>query len=273
MARLPVSLRAIGRLLTDIAAGGGEHVLAVGGARQPAHELRQQFLRGRAEPDSVRLGGPESADAYLHVVEGDTGDADLASLRRARCARVPVVAVVRGSAASTATIPYVLATDVVRIEAGEAFPLEVIARALAARLGERGAPLAARVPLLHDPVCERLVESFSRKNGLLAAAAWTPGADLPVLALNDFRLVLRLAQAHGAVAEALDRLPELVATLGAGFALRALARELRWLAPTAGWAVKGGVAYGGTRAVGEAARLRFERASTPPRVAVSPAAP
>ena len=160
-----------------------------------------------------------------------------------------------------------------RVEAGEAFPLEAIARALAARLGERGAPLAARVPLLHDPVCERLVESFSRRNGLFAAAVWTSGADLPVLALNDFRLVLRLAQAYGAADEALDRLPELVATVSAGFALRALARELLRLVPTAGWAVKGGVAYGGTRAVGEAARLRFELASTRPRVAASPAAP
>ena len=90
-----------------------------------------------------------------------------------------MVAVVRGSATGLATIPYVLATDIVRVEVGEAFPLEAIARALAARLGERGAPLAARVPLLHDPVCERLVESFSRRNGLFAAAVWIPARICP----------------------------------------------------------------------------------------------
>ena len=56
-----------------------------------------------------------------------------------------------------------------------------------------------------------------------------------MLALNDFRLVLRLAQAYGAADEALDRLPELVATVSAGFALRALARELLRLVPTGGW--------------------------------------
>ena len=42
---------------------------------------------------------------------------------------------------------------------------------LAARLGERGAPLAARLPLLHGPVCEQLLESFSRRNGLVAGIA------------------------------------------------------------------------------------------------------
>jgi uncharacterized protein (DUF697 family) len=272
MARLPMSLRTIGRLWSDIAAGGGEHVLAVGGAREHAHELRQQFLRGRAEPSAVRLGGPEGADAYVHVFAGDAGETDLSPLRRARRARVPAVAVVRGSGRDPAAIPYVLATDIVRVDKGEPFPLEAIAQALAARLGERGAPLAARLPLLHGPVCERLVESFSRRNGLFAAAGWTPGADLPVLALNDVRLVLRLAQAHGSADEALDRLPELAATISAGLVLRALARELLRLVPTAGWAVKGAVAYGGTRAVGEAARLRFELVSRPPRGAASPAA-
>lgn len=271
MARLPV--RAIGRLLTDFEADGGEHVLAVGGARELAHELRQQFLRGRAEPDSVRLGRPEGADAYVHVLAGDLEDSDLRLLRRARRTRVPVVAVVRGPEPRPAAIPYVLATDIVQVGPGERFPLEVIARALAARLGERGAPLAARIPLLRGPVCEHLVESFSRRNGLFAAAARTRGGDLPVLALNDFRLVLRLAQAYGSGADAHDRLPELAATVSAGFALRALARELLRLVPGAAWAVKGAVAYGGTRAVGDAARLRFELPPTPPRGAASPAGP
>jgi uncharacterized protein (DUF697 family) len=112
------------------------------------------------------------------------------------------------------------------------------------------------------PVCEHLVASFARKNALVAAAVWIPGADLPILALNELRLVLRVAQAYG-VESVRDRLPELAATLGAGFGLRALARELLDLIPGAGWVLKGAVAYGGTRALGEAACLRFAAASTP----------
>jgi uncharacterized protein (DUF697 family) len=259
---LPVSAAAIRKLLTQVAASGrGEHVLAVGGASEFAPLLRQQFLRGRAEPAAVRLGEPEHADVYVHVLAGDLRDEDVATLRRARYAAVPAVAVAVGFAQDT-TIPYVLATDVVWVGAGRAFPLEAIAQAIAVRLGERGAPLAAHVPLLREAVAEQLVASIARKNGVLAAAVWIPGADLPVLALNELRLVLRLAQAYGAAGEVADRLPELAATVGAGFGLRALAREVLDVVPGAGWAVKVGVAYVGTRALGEAARLRFALAPT-----------
>jgi uncharacterized protein (DUF697 family) len=42
--------------------------------------------------------------------------------------------------------------------------------------------------------------------------------------------------------------------------MRALARRLLYLVPEAGWIVKGAVAYGGTRALGEAAVRRLEAA-------------
>lgn len=158
-----------------------------------------------------------------------------------------------------------LATDVVSIGARDAIPLEAIARRIAARLGERGAPLAAHVPSLREAVSEQLVTSSARRNGLTAAAARVRRPDLPFLALNEVRLVRRLAQAHGASGGVRDRLPELAATLGAGFGLRALARELLDLAPPTdaeGASRPAGrsgpqIAYGATRAVGEAARMRF----------------
>ncbi len=270
--RSPISLAALRRLLTEIESSGRrEHVLAVGGASELAPVLRQQFLRGGADPAAVRLGDPEGADVYVHVVSGEADSEDEALLRRARRARVPVIAVVVGPVGDD-PIPYVLATDVVPVATGQGFRLETIARAIAARLGEYGAPLAGRVPLLRTAVSEQLVESFARKNGLVGAAVFIPGADLPVLALNEIRLVLRLAQAYGEES-GVERLPELVATLGAGFGLRALARELLGFFTVAGWALKGGIAYGGTRALGEAARARFELASTRPPGAGEPAGP
>jgi uncharacterized protein (DUF697 family) len=254
---LPVSAGRIRKLVREIAASGsGEHALAVGGAPELAPVLRQQFLRGRAEPSAVRLGGPEGAGVYVHVLSDEPDDQDVAVLRRARQAAVPAIAVAVGFPEDI-TIPYVLATDVLWVGVGEAFPLEAISHTIAARLGERGAPLAAQVPLLREAVSEQLLASFARKNGLLAAATWIPGADLPVLLLNELRLVLRLAQAYGTPGEVADRLPELAATLGAGFGLRALAREVLDLVPGAGWGVKVVVAYAGTRALGEVARLRF----------------
>jgi uncharacterized protein (DUF697 family) len=50
----------------------------------------------------------------------------------------------------------------------------------------------------------------------------------------------------------------LLGVVVAGFGFRAVARELLDLVPYAGWAIKGGVAYAGTRAVGEAAVRYFD---------------
>lgn len=261
MPSLPVGVGAIRRLLKEIeVSAGAETTLVVGGAKELAAVLRRELQRGAA-PGAVRAGdAPEGAAALLYVLGGEPDAEDEAALKRARRARVPVVAVVAGPAADDLAIPYVLATDVVRVEGGRGFPLERIAAVVAARLGEEGAPLAARVPLLRGAVCRRLIESFARKNGIVAAAVFVPGADLPLLTLNQLRLVLRLAQANG-VDAGRERLPELAATLGAGLGLRAVAGELLDVVPVAGWAVKGAVAYAGTRALGEAALRRFEVSS------------
>lgn len=272
MLRLSVSAARLRRLLTEIDASDRRpHVLTIGGAGRLAPLLRQQFLRGRADTEAVRVGGPDGADAYVHVLTGEPSAEEVALLRPARRGRVPAIVVAVGLADRGFSIPYVLATDVVWIDAGEDFPLDEIATRIAARLGEDAAPLAGRVPLLRGPVCDRLVESLARRNGILGAAVWLRGTDLPVLVLNELRLVLRLAQAHG-VDGIRDLLPELAATLGAGYGLRTLARELLDRLPGNAWALKPAIAYGGTRAVGEAARLRFSRA-TRPRAAVSRAVP
>ena len=70
-------------------------------------------------------------------------------------------------------------------------------RALARRLGEDGTALAARLPVLRPAVCDELIGSFAKRNGLIAAAIFVPGVDLPVLTLNQIRLVLRIALAYG----------------------------------------------------------------------------
>ena len=54
---------------------------------------------------------------------------------------------------------------------------------------------------------------------------------------------------------------ELAATFGAAFGFRALARQLLNIVPVLGWIVKAGVAYAGTRAIGEAA-VRYCEAKT-----------
>jgi uncharacterized protein (DUF697 family) len=256
---LPIRLGVLRALLKELSVDDGKPI-AVGGARELAGVLRKELGRG-ASPGGVRADDePKGAAVYLHVLAGEPTEEDEAALKRARRARVPIIAVVTGRAAADLTIPYVLATDVVRVPAAAGFPVEEIASAIAGRLGENGAPLAARVPVLRRAVADQLVGAFARKNGILAAAIFVPGADLPVLTLNELRLVLRLEQAYGLVVDPRERLPEIAAVVGAGFGLRAVARSLVGLIPIAGWAVQGAVAYAGTRALGEATLRRVEAA-------------
>lgn len=222
-------------------------VLAVGGASELAPALRRMFLRGGGDPRALGFGEPEGALVYVHVVAGVPGEEDEELLRRARRSRVPVVAVAVGD--RDAAVPSVLATDVVRVPADRPFPLDAVARAVARRLGDDGAPLAARIPVLRAPVCERLIERAARRNALLAIRGAEPAVP---------PLVRRLAEAHGEE----PRLPELAAALAAALGLRALVDavpesvRLRRLA-------QAGIAYAGTRAIGEGAKRRFAPATSP----------
>jgi uncharacterized protein (DUF697 family) len=221
-----------------------------------ASQLEKELGRGAA-PGAVRSGGRiEDAAVLVRVLGGAPTEEDERELRAAKRARVPVVAVQTGTEAFD--VPYVLATDVVMCKPGAGFPIEEIAAAITARLGERGTSLAARVPVLREVVCEALIERFSRQNGIIGAAFFVPGADFAVLTLNQIRLVLHLGAAHGIEIDQ-SRLPEVLATVGAGFGFRAVARQLLGAVPVAGWLVKSGIAYAGTRALGEAAQRYFHR--------------
>jgi uncharacterized protein (DUF697 family) len=241
--------------------------LVVGGAKELAAVLRRELIRGGVA-EAVREQGPvQGAAALVYVLAGDPDEEDVAVLRAADRERVPIVCVIaRPGGAGAPDPPYVLAGNVVHVPSGSGFPVDEIARVLARSLGERGTSLAARLPVLRKAVCEDLIRRFSRQNALIGAATFVPGADLPVLTLNQLRLVLRIADAHGFEIET-ERLPEVLAVVAGGLGFRSIAREAVEMIPLAGWAVKSVVAWGGTRALGEAAVRYFERRAPVTRVA------
>jgi uncharacterized protein (DUF697 family) len=237
----------------EVRAGAGDHrPILVAGARELV-PLVAKALREGGDPSAVREGG-SIADASVVVWLGKPVE-DL--LRAASLARVPIVGVTEGE-----SLPYVLDTDLVVVQPGKGLPVEEIAHKIAAELGDKGTALAARLPVVRDAVVDELIRLYARKNAVIAAAVFVPGVDLPVLTLNQARLVLRIALAHGQRIDS-SRVPELLGVVGAGFGLRALARELLDLVPVAGWVAKGAVAYAGTRALGEAARRYFAAVSVP----------
>ena len=246
-------------LVRELRTGSGDRrPIAVAGVPALVPALARE-LRRDGDPSAVQEGGPiDGAAALVYVLEHDPSETDLELLRAASRADIPIVAVTE---ATHREVPYVLATDIVAIKPGAGFPVQTIAEKLAHRLGEGGTELAARLPSLRRALCRELIRSFSRTNGLIGAAVFVPGVDMPVLTMNQVRLVLRIALAHGDEIDQ-SRALELLGVVGSGFGLRAVARQLLSVVPVAGWAVKGSVAYTGTRAIGEAA-LRYYDAGAP----------
>jgi uncharacterized protein (DUF697 family) len=243
----PLSIGSVFGVVKELKAASDRPLLVAG----PLAEQLAAELRAGGDTSAVRTGGsPEDVAAFVYVIGENVTSEDERVLKLARRARVPAIVVAAGREAPE-RIPFVLATDVVRAKPGHSFPIDAIARTLARKLGEDAPSLARHLPVLRPFVVERLIESYSTKNGIVAAAVFIPGVDLPALTLNQIRMVLRICAAYGLEVDN-QRAPELIATIGAGLALRTIARELLDLVPVAGWLVKGAVAYVGTRALGEA---------------------
>jgi uncharacterized protein (DUF697 family) len=255
--KLPLAPLAVFNLVRELRTSAAKEApLVLGGAPLLVEALRRELLRD-GDPSAVRdasLGALDGAAALVYVLGGEVGEEDERALRAADVAGVP--AIVLGPDPRT-PIPYVLATDVLPLRAGEGFPLDELARLLGARVDEGAIALAAKLPALRRGIADALIAKVARTNGIVGAAVFVPGVDFPVLTINQLRLVLRLAAAYGQELDA-QRLPEILGVVGSALGFRAVARQALGVVPVAGWAVKGGVAYTGTRAVGEAAIRYFE---------------
>ncbi|MDI6689283.1 MAG: hypothetical protein QME54_02505 [Actinomycetota bacterium] len=117
--------------------------------------------------------------------------------------------------------------------------------------------LASRLPSFRKAAIEKVIRETAAKNALIGGITILPGSDMPILTANQIRMVLKIAAIHGEKLT-LARCKELLAVVGAGFTFRALARQLLDLLPGPGWIIKGGVAYGGTVALGRLAKKYFE---------------
>lgn len=245
------------------------------GSTAPLEELRQALLDApgtdasavdvfaarRLRPDDVEPLGRAAVVVYGAQVVASLDDGTRADLEVVGATGRPLLAVLEGvdlpddALLEAARVPGVSPMSVLPAKRGR-FPLRKAMRLLAERSGSAGPGLAARLPALRPYVVDRLTDIAARRNGLFATAIWIPGADLPVLSAVQLRLVLQIGMCYG-VELSPDRAIELITVLGAGVGMRTVARELLNFVPVAGWAVKGGVAYGGTRALGMAADEYF----------------
>jgi uncharacterized protein (DUF697 family) len=118
--------------------------------------------------------------------------------------------------------------------------------------------LARAFGFVRGPFIENAIRATSLQNAAIAAVFFLPGADMPLLTLNQAKLFLQIAAAYDRTLDR-QRLGELAVLLLSGFGFRALARRLIGLVPVLGWAIRGGVGYAGTLAIGKAAQEYFEK--------------
>jgi uncharacterized protein (DUF697 family) len=263
--RLPIHPGAIYAVVKEFRLAAEDfRPIVLAGAPGRAHDLRRALVAGGDEK-AIRDLTEKELSAYdidgagllLYVVEGKPGGADEKVLRQADRKGVETICVLVGAGLGPVDVPYVLATNVMQVPDGAPVPAGKVAELIAKRADDRAHTWAAHLPVLRKPVVEQTISKFARQNGILGAAIFVPGADMPVLTLNQIRMVFHLAAAYGEDMDR-DRAVEVIGVIGAAFGFRALAREAFGIVPGMGWAIKGGIAYVGTRALGKAAAAYFE---------------
>lgn len=122
---------------------------------------------------------------------------------------------------------------------------------------EKRLALALSFPFVRRPLSLEAVSATSLQNAGIGLVLFIPGADMPLMTLNQAKMLLQIAAAYGEPMSA-ARVKELAAIVAGGFACRSVARQVAGAVPAIGWAVKAGVGYAGTKAMGLAAVEYFE---------------
>ena len=122
---------------------------------------------------------------------------------------------------------------------------------------EKRLALALAFPFVRRPLALECVNATSLQNAAVGFLPIIKGADMPVMTLNQVKMVLMIAAAHGEDMGK-ERVKEIVAVVCSAFGCRKLARSIVPDIPVVGWTVKGAIGYAGTQAVGRAAIDYYE---------------
>lgn len=220
-------------------AAGMPFTLAVAGSAANVDALIERL--GREKPDASASGAPGLSASIRRVDKG------------------------------AAVAPGDLQLDADAMAGGE----DAFGRALERLIDEHAhltLALAAGVPAARPIATARLTKEYSRRNARLAGMSALPGVipagdwmlpftaagDMLVLTRNQIELFLKIAACYGLPADLTQRTREFTMVAGGAFLWRAAARQALGMVPAGiGVAVKAGVAYAGTYAIGRAAAAYY----------------
>ncbi len=208
--------------------------------------------------------------AAQDAVEGALGRKGAAEAESAP-AKEPVAVAAMADAVAEATAEELSGSKSVTVEHEEE-PYEMadeVCRSLKLRMGqwiiaacrEVRLAFAMAFPFVRRPLALDAVRSTAIQNAGVGVFVFIPGADMPVMTLNQAKMLLMIAAAYGEE-PGLARAKELAAVVGGAFACRTIARQLVGVVPGLGWAVKGAIGYVGTEAMGRAAIEYYENGAS-----------
>ncbi len=126
-----------------------------------------------------------------------------------------------------------------------------------AACAEKKLAMALSFAFVRRPLAYDSVVSTSMQNAAIGLVPLIPGADLPIMTLNQAKMILQIAAAYDQPLDA-ARIKEIAVVVAGGFMFRNVARSLSRLIPGAGWIISGATGFVGTEAMGRAAIEYFE---------------
>ena len=245
----------VGRRAAEIRAAGVP-VMVVTSMPSLVADMASAYGHPIPEGDLVAPEGVEGceADGDAACASGEVSGAHVSVFAGIRAAKSAGAGAAAGSACSPDDPDAPIPID------------DAAAAALDRRMGEwvvaacreKRLALALSFPFVRRPLSLEAVSATSLQNAGIGLVLFIPGADMPLMTLNQAKMLLQIAAAYGEPMS-VARVKELAALGAGGFAGRSVARQVAGAVPAIGWAVKAGVGYAGTKAMGLAAVEYFER--------------
>ena len=137
-------------------------------------------------------------------------------------------------------------------------PLEELGMWIISKVVDKRMALSTSFEFLRHPMAGELAISNSIQNGAIGTVFFMPGADMPLITLNQAKMVLEIASVYGQPLNT-ERAKELAVVIAGAYGMRGIARQLaRQIPGPLGIPVKAGIAFAGTMAMGYAAIDYFE---------------
>lgn len=116
---------------------------------------------------------------------------------------------------------------------------------------------AMSFPFIRRPLAEDAITATSLQNCAVGLVPFLPGADMPIMTLNQVKMTLQIATAYGQPLD-VDRVKEIAVIVAGAFLCRNLVRTATKAIPFAGWVISGGMGFAATEAMGRAMIEYFE---------------